>query len=100
MKNLNTNSIFKISSNAEFEDLAYKIFEYQFQNNEIYNKYASLILKEKTPQKINQIPFLPISFFKTEEINFSFISGETFLLISNCRWGIGYIQKINLYSFS
>lgn len=68
MKNINTNSIFKISSNAEFEDLAYKIFEYQFQNNEIYNKYASLILKEKTPQKINQIPFLPISFFKTEEI--------------------------------
>ena len=46
MKNINTNSIFKISSNAEFEDLAYKIFEYQFQNNEIYNKYASLILKE------------------------------------------------------
>ena len=68
MKNTNANSIFKISSNADFENLAYKIFEYQFQNNEIYNKYASLILKEKTPQKINQIPFLPISFFKTEEI--------------------------------
>ena len=51
MKNINTNLIFKISSNAEFEDLAYKIFEYQFQNNEIYNKYASLILKEKHHKK-------------------------------------------------
>ena len=38
------------------------------QNNPTYEQYASLILKKKTPQNIFEIPFLPINFFKKEQI--------------------------------
>ena len=38
------------------------------QNNQIYAKYAKLILKDKQPINIYEIPFLPISFFKKKQI--------------------------------
>ena len=62
------NKIFNIQNNTEFETISLEIFEYQMQNNPIYSKYASVILKGKVPNNINEIPFLPISFFKTKEI--------------------------------
>ena len=45
-----------------------QIFEFQMDNNPIYSDYAEIILKGKTPQFINEIPFLPIEFFKTQQI--------------------------------
>ena len=68
MKEINPNLIFDIKTNHEFEDLAFKIFDYQIRKNDIYRKYATLILKGKKPKKICEIPFLPISFFKSQKI--------------------------------
>ncbi len=68
MEKIDSNLIFNIQSNTEFEDLAFKIFDYQFTHNKIYKKYASLILKGKTPKKIIDIPFLPINFFKSDKV--------------------------------
>jgi len=60
--------IFHIQNNTQFEELALKIFDYQMKNNQIYADYAELILKGKNPVNIYDIPFLPISFFKTNQI--------------------------------
>jgi len=60
--------IFNIQNNAQFENLALKIFDYQIENNQIYSKYSKLILKGGKPVNIFEIPFLPIHFFKTEQI--------------------------------
>ena len=60
--------IFKIQNNYEFEKIALKMFEYQIKDNPIYKSYASLILKNKSPINIYEIPFLPIEFFKKEQI--------------------------------
>ena len=68
MEKIDSNLIFNINTNHEFEALSFKIFDYQINNNEIYRKYASLILKDKIPNKITEIPFLPINFFKSEQI--------------------------------
>jgi phenylacetate-coenzyme A ligase PaaK-like adenylate-forming protein len=38
------------------------------ENNPIYGPYAALILKGVAPTSINEIPFLPIDFFKQEQI--------------------------------
>ena len=68
MNPIDPNIIFKIKNNNEFENLALKIFEYQIKNNKTYKKYASLVLKGKQPKSVQEIPFLPISFFKSEKI--------------------------------
>ena len=60
--------IFDIKNDSEFEMLALSIFDYQMESNSIYAPYAALILKGKAPNNIFEIPFLPISFFKTEQI--------------------------------
>ena len=60
--------IFNIKEASQFEDLCLKIFDLQMNNNELYNKYAKAILKNKLPNNIYEIPFLPIEFFKTHNI--------------------------------
>ena len=62
------NKIFSCNDKATFEALALELFDYQMENNPIYAPYAALILKGKIPANIYEIPFLPIDFFKQEQI--------------------------------
>jgi hypothetical protein len=62
------NKIFNCTNDATFEKLALEIFDFQMENNLTYAAYAALILRGKHPQNINEIPFLPVEFFKTEQI--------------------------------
>jgi phenylacetate-coenzyme A ligase PaaK-like adenylate-forming protein len=61
------NQIFSINSAADFNRIALETFQYQVENCAVYNQFCKSILK-KTPSNIEDIPFLPISFFKTHEI--------------------------------
>ncbi|MBO4739961.1 MAG: acyltransferase [Bacteroidales bacterium] len=69
------NDIFTIKNDADFQSLALKIFDYQYKNIEIYQRYIQLLNIDATQiNKIEDIPFLPISMFKfhkiaTKEVN-------------------------------
>jgi len=61
--------IFAISSQKQFEKIALKIFRYQHENNLVYREFCDLMKVE--PQKVKtlqQIPFLPIQFFKSHAV--------------------------------
>ena len=61
--------IFEISNKQEFEKLALELFNYQINNNKFYKKYCDLLgFNTNTIKAIEDIPFLPIEFFKTEKI--------------------------------
>ena len=61
--------IFTITSNKEFEKIALKIFRFQYENNLVYKTFCDYLKVEKTSvKKLNQIPFLPIQFFKNYNI--------------------------------
>ena len=62
------NKIFSCNDKATFEKLALDLFHYQMEKNPVYAPYAALILKGKIPANIYEIPFLPIDFFKREQI--------------------------------
>ncbi|AZQ45129.1 acyl transferase [Nonlabens ponticola] len=47
--------------------MALEVFRFQFQNNQVYSRYCSLLGKELV-DRIEDIPYLPISFFKTHQI--------------------------------
>jgi len=52
-----------------FNDLSLEVFHYQSKNNKVYAKYLSLIGKSALlPQKMEEIPFMPISFYKSHEV--------------------------------
>ena len=66
-------SIFDINSPAKFNLAAMAVFRFQAQENEIYaNFLAGLGIIPQSVSKIEQIPFLPIEFFKTHKV----ISGK------------------------
>ncbi|SDQ08096.1 acyl transferase [Flagellimonas zhangzhouensis] len=69
MEQFNTQQIFSISSEAEFENLALKVFEFQYQKNAVYHSYCKLLNRNPNNVKeVFQIPFLPIQFFKSHSI--------------------------------
>lgn len=52
-----------------FNDIALSLFRFQADNNKIYRQYMeSLSIKSESIQNIEQIPYLPISFFKNHDI--------------------------------
>jgi hypothetical protein len=54
---------------ADFEALAVDIFRYQAENNPLYGRFLSLLGRNPAQiDRIDQIPFLPISFFKTHRV--------------------------------
>ena len=60
--------IFDIKSEMNFKNICFEIFNFQMDYNPIYSGYSEIILKGKDPNKLTDIPFLPISFFKEEQI--------------------------------
>lgn len=59
--------ILSISSKDSFEQIALEVFHYQIQHCEVYRNYVEF-LNWKTPTSIEEIPFLPIEFFKSHQI--------------------------------
>lgn len=66
---IDTNTIFNIQTEHEFSTLALDIFNYQFKNNKVYRSFCDLLYKHPSDVKsIQDIPFLPIQFFKTHKV--------------------------------
>lgn len=57
------------SNENNFNDIAFEVFHFQYENNIIYKSYIDqLKVDSKNIKNLYEIPFLPISFFKTHEI--------------------------------
>lgn len=66
---ISSTDIFSISSQKQFEKIALKIFRFQYENNTVYQKFCDYLKIEiKKVKTIQQIPFLPIQFFKSHEV--------------------------------
>jgi phenylacetate-coenzyme A ligase PaaK-like adenylate-forming protein len=66
-------SIFNLQSDIEFNEIALSLFRYQYKNNTIYKRFVDALgVNENKVYHPEQIPFLPVSFFKTHKI----VSGD------------------------
>lgn len=61
--------ILSIQTENDFEDLAFEVYRHQLNKNKLYHDWV-LELKGTsfTPGTIEEIPFLPIEFFKTHDV--------------------------------
>ena len=64
-----TPDIFAISSQKQFEKISLKVFRFQYENNLVYREFCDF-LKTDVPKvkSLEQIPFLPIQFFKSHKV--------------------------------
>ncbi|WP_299156321.1 acyl transferase [uncultured Tenacibaculum sp.] len=61
--------VFNIQSKEEFKKVALNVFKHQFKNNKVYRSFCDLLyIHPSDVQTIEQIPFLPIQFFKTKKV--------------------------------
>ena len=62
-------TIFGINGDSDFQNRALEIFEYQYNNNAVYQCFAKNL--NKNPEKVSQLielPFLPVEFFKNHVV--------------------------------
>ena len=61
--------IFTISSQKQFEKIALKVFRFQYENNLVYQEFCDFLNTDVQKVKsLEQIPFLPIQFFKSHDV--------------------------------
>lgn len=98
------NEIFKINSDEEFTNLALQIFKYQYANNSIYKLFVdNLGVNINDVSNVEQIPFLPIQFFKTHRITCGDTPEEAVFISSGTtqqQRSKHYILDLNLYEKS
>lgn len=61
--------VFQINNAESFRNIALEVFDFQFQYNSLYQEYCTALHKQPgRVNSINEIPFLPITFFKTHQV--------------------------------
>ena len=66
---ISASDIFAISSQKQFEKIALKVFRHQYENNIVYREFCELLKTDSHKVKsLEQIPFLPIQFFKSHNV--------------------------------
>src|ERR1017187_3141368 len=97
-------TIFEINCNDDFKECALHIFRYQGLNNEVYKQYIKLLkVNIDDVKSIEQIPFLPIEFFKSNQIITENYSAEIIFESSGTTGSIPsrhYVSKVDLYKES
>ncbi|MFT7252423.1 MAG: phenylacetate-coenzyme A ligase PaaK-like adenylate-forming protein [Flavobacterium sp.] len=63
------NRIFNIQNENEFTEVALIVFKHQFKNNKVYRSFCDLLyIHPSNITTIEEIPFLPVQFFKSREV--------------------------------
>jgi phenylacetate-coenzyme A ligase PaaK-like adenylate-forming protein len=66
---VSNSDLFSISNQKQFEKIALKTFRYQYENNLVYQEFCDLLKTNVQRVKtLQQIPFLPIQFFKSHTV--------------------------------
>lgn len=91
-------------NNVNFEDLAYRLFQFQYQHNGLYRDYLhALGLEGKDVRTAADIPFLPIGFFKTHEVKTGNFSAELVFESSGTTGSVPsrhFVKEASLYEAS
>ncbi|WP_438977568.1 LuxE/PaaK family acyltransferase [Polaribacter sp.] len=98
------NNIFSIKNEIEFNKKALEVFNHQFKNNKVYRSFCDLLyIHPSDITKIEDIPFLPIQFFKQRKIVSSLDEVDEIFTSSGTTGSITskhYVTDINLYKQS
>jgi phenylacetate-coenzyme A ligase PaaK-like adenylate-forming protein len=66
---ISSHDIFTINNQKQFDKMALKVFRFQYENNSVYREFCDFLKTDMQKVKtIQQIPFLPIQFFKSHEV--------------------------------
>jgi len=98
--------VFAVSNEKELSLIALQVFQFQYHHNLLYHNYCKALGKSPgTVKQLTDIPFLPISFFKTHRIETTAFEAELVFKSSGTTGSVTshhYVKDAGLYvkSFS
>lgn len=96
--------IFACLTKEEFENLALKVFQFQYRNTKVYREFCDFLnLSPASVKKVVDIPFLPIEFFKNKVILAQGNSSEKIFTSSGTTGSVPskhHVAKLNIYERS
>jgi phenylacetate-coenzyme A ligase PaaK-like adenylate-forming protein len=96
--------IFNIATSEDFERLALEVFRFQYENVSVYRQFCNHLKTNVSEVKnIENIPFLPIQFFKNHKIVANNLEEETIFTSSGTTGSITskhYISNLKIYEKS
>ncbi len=97
-------TIFNINSEKAFEKTAIEVFNYQYNNNLVYQQFCNYLkIKPESITKIEEIPFLPVEFFKTHAIKTTEFTAQAVFLSSGttgANQSKHLVKDLNIYETS
>jgi phenylacetate-coenzyme A ligase PaaK-like adenylate-forming protein len=97
-------AIFSIKNPEDFERLAIEVFRYQYENTEVYRQFCDFLkVAPASVKKIENIPFLPIQFFKSHRVISKSVSESITFTSSGTTGSITskhHVSDLNLYEKS
>ncbi len=95
------NKIKSINSDIDFNDVAIDIFNYQYKNNGVYKQWVDYLkMKPNSIRNYMDIPYLPISLFKSHSIK-SYDTKEEIIFTSSGttsdKTSKHFVKSIDLY---
>ncbi len=96
--------VFGISNDESFQTIALEVYNFQFHNNILYRRFSLAMGKEPSMvRSTGDIPFLPISFFKTHEVRTTAFETQLIFESSGTTGSVNskhFIKKPSLYEKS
>ncbi|QTD36534.1 acyl transferase [Polaribacter batillariae] len=96
--------IFNIQNLEDFNKITLEVFKHQFNNNKVYRSFCDLLyVHPSSVSKVEEIPFLPIQFFKSRKVIASLEKVEAIFTSSGTTGSITskhFVTDINLYKNS
>ncbi len=98
--------VFSIRTDADFQQVALKVYRFQYANNTVYRRFSDLM--HRNPSNVvttDGIPFLPIEFFRTAKVVSSKRSPEEMLAFFSSgttghETSVHYIPEPEIYEES
>ena len=104
MTTYNLENFWEICSQPAFDTLAFKTFYFQYENNKVYRSFCDLInCNPAEVTALKDIPYLPISFFKSNKVCCFESDNGSFFSSSTTTGGIPskhYFRHLNDYQIS
>jgi len=104
VKNIDLQHKIFAANSKNFSSLALEVFQFQYQNNVLYRKYCDTLKID--PDKIlciEQIPFLPIQFFKSHRVTSTLFEAEVIFESSGTTQTVNskhFVKDTSLYQKS
>lgn len=96
--------IFRIATTADFEKVALELFDYHIKCNPVYREFVKALGKKReVVRSVNDIPFLPIGFFRSAMIMPEGISHEYIFESSRTTGSVAsrhHVHDLTLYKES